>query len=306
VTTNTALRVLAVCVVFGMCFGIGAALAGVAQLLPKDPQFQSAPNALLPFAVFCLSVGSVVSYFVLRSRWHGLRLAAALFAATYGISTVAPQLDSLFFLSAKFPPGLIRSLFEQGAIAMALFVALAMLILGKWRRPPTPVKNNVQPSLTGIAMAWRLGLLVVAFVFLYMFYGYYVAWQNPALRQYYGGVDAATFYEALKSNWQNEPLLFLLQVFRALLYVACLYPLLRMLVVPRWEKAAAIAAFLASWTTVLLLSNPLMPATVAHSHLWEMLGFSLTFGVLVGWLLGKSEPSVARVSKNSRVRRAMV
>jgi hypothetical protein len=306
VTTKTVLRVLAVCFVFGMCFGIGTALSGVAQLLPKQTELQPAPNSLLPLAVFCLSVGSVVSYLVLRSSWRGLRLAAALFASTYGISTVAPQLDSLFFLSARFPPGLIRSLFGQGAIAMALFVALAMLILGKWRRPPTAVEKNVQPTLTAIATTWRLGLLVVAFVFLYMFFGYYVAWRNPALREYYGGVDVATFYLALKSNWQTEPLLFLLQAFRALLYVACLYPLLRMLLVPRWEKAVATAAFLASWTTVLLLPNPLMPATVAHSHLWETLGFNLTFGVMMGWLLGDPEP-VATVGKNSRgVRRAMV
>jgi hypothetical protein len=307
VAAKTGLRVVAVCFVLGVCFGIAEALAGVAQLLPKATELQAAPGPLLPFAAFCLSVGSVVSYFILRSSWHGLRLVAALFAATYGISTVASQVESLFFLSAKLPPGLIRALFEQGAIAMALFVALAVLILDKWRRPATAVGNKEQPALTASAMTWRLGLLVLAFVFLYMFFGYYVAWRNPVLREYYGGVDFASFYQALKSNWQKEPLLFPLQVFRAVLYVACLYPMLRMLHVPRWEKAAAAAGFLASWTTILLLPNPLMPATVARSHFWETLGFNLTFGVLMGWLQGKPGPTVARVGKKSReIRPAVV
>src|SRR5512140_2796282 len=97
--------------------------------------------------------------------------------------------------------------------------------------------------------AWRLALVVVAFVFLYMFFGYYVAWQNPAVRQYYGGQEYSSFYAVLKANWVYHPAIYLLQVFRALLYAACLYPLIRMLRVARWEKALAMALFLSAWTT---------------------------------------------------------
>jgi len=287
-TMNTGLKIVAACFVFGVCLGIGGVLAGVAKVAPNEAQAQATPAGLfLPFAAFCLSVGGVVSYLVLRSSWHGLRLVGVLFAATYGISTIATQVESLFFLSAKMPPGMIGALFVQ-------FATLAVLILGKWRRATTPVGNADAPPLTAVAITWRIALLVVAFIFLYMLFGYYIAWRNPALRAYYGGTDVASFGEAMKSTWQKEPRLFLLQVFRVLLYVACVYPLLRMLRVARWEKALAMAAFLASWTTVLLLPNPLMPATVARSHLWETLAFNLTFGALIGWLLGNSGASVSR------------
>jgi hypothetical protein len=118
-----------------------------------------------------------------------------------------------------------------------------------------------------------------------MFFGYYVAWQNPEVRKYYGGPDWPTFFAALKGNWQNSRWIYPLQLFRALLYIAFVYPLLRMLRAARWESALASALFLACWTTGLLLPNPLMPASVAHSHFWETLGFSLIFGTLLGWLL---------------------
>ena len=287
---KTGLRIVAVCVVFGVCVAIGGALAGVARLAPKQAAVQPAPqDLLLPFAVFCLSVGSVVSYLVLRSSWRGLRLAGVLFAATYGISTIATQVDSLFFLSSKMPPGLIRALFVQGAIAMALFVALAVLILGKWKPAPTAIEASEAPLLTVVARTWRIALLVVAFVFLYLFFGYYVAWQNPALRAYYRGTEFSSFFESLRSNWREQPQLYLLQAFRALLYVACVYPLLCMLRISRWKNVLATAAFLASWTTALLLPNPLMPESVARSHFWETLWFNLTFGALMAWLLvGKS------------------
>jgi len=294
---KTGLRIVAVCFVFGMCIAIGGALAGVAKLAPKEAPARSAPlDLLLPLAVFCLSVGSVVSYLLLRSSWCGLRLTGALFVATYGISTIATQVDSLFFLSGKMPPGLTAALFVQGAIAMALFAPLAVLIVGRWRPAPTEIEANEAPPLTVVAMTWRIPLLVVAFVFLYFFFGYCVAWRNPALRAYYGGTEFGNFFESLKSNWERQPQLYLLQVFRALMYVACVYPLLRMPQIARWKNVLAIAAFLASWTTALLLPNPLMPESVARSHFWETLWFNVTFGALMAWLLGKSRPGVESVS----------
>ena len=201
---KTGLRIVAVCFAFGVCLALGGALAGVARHAPKQAPGQAAPlDLLLPLAVFCLSVGSVVSYLVLRSSWRGLRLAAALFSATYGISTVATQVESLFFLSAKMPTGLIVALFVQGAIAMALFAPLAVLILGKWKPAPMAMERNQAPPLTAVATTWRIPLLVVAFVFLYLFFGY-VAWRNPALRAYYGGTEFGDFFESLKSNWERR------------------------------------------------------------------------------------------------------
>lgn len=286
---KTGLKIVAVCLVFGVCFGIGGALAGVAKLVPMEATAQaSSSDALLPFAVFCLSVGSVVSYLVLRSCWRGLKLAAVLFVATYGISTIATQVESLFFLSTKMPSGLIRALFVQGAVAMALFTPMAVLILGRWRRPQAAVAKLEELRVAGTMMMWRIALLVVAFVFLYLFFGYYVAWQNPSLRQYYGGHEFASLFGSLKSNWVDRPSIYGLQVFRALLYVVCVFPLIRMLHVTQWEKAAAIALFLAVWTTALLIPNPLMPPSVAQSHFWETLAFNLSFGALLGWLLSKT------------------
>jgi hypothetical protein len=131
----------------------------------------------------------------------------------------------------------------------------------------------------------RLAILVAAFVFLYMFFGYYVAWRNPELQRYYGGPELATFWAALRHNWISSRWIYFLAAFRALLYIACLYPLVRMLHTSRRESALAAALFSACWTTVLLLPNPLMPASVASSHFWETLWFNLVFGALAGWLL---------------------
>ena len=318
----TGLRVLAVWLLFAFCFAIAGTLSGTAQRVqqnmqqqqqaqqkqqPAQPQaqqqsqqqpqpaFQTTPGQVMaPFLFFSFCVGIMISYLILRSSWSGLTLVGVMFAAMYGISTISTQVESLFFLRDKMPPGLIGALFLQGTIAMALIAPLSVLVLGKWRAAAGAAVALPEPArLSGTSAAWRVALLVVVFEFLYMFFGYYVAWRNPALRQYYHGQDFSSFFGALKSNWVNAPTIYALQVFRSLLYVACVWPLLRMLRVAQWEKSAAVALFLAAWTTILLLPNPLMPAIVARSHFWETLFFNLIYGVVLGWLLGRNAPARA-------------
>jgi len=118
---------------------------------------------------------------------------------------VVVQIDSLLFLSDKLPPGMIGALFLQGAITTAVFAALAVLLLGKWRAGGLAASFAISPRLRPPSAAWRFTLIVVAFVFLYMFFGYYVAWQNPALRQYYGGPEYSSFYDAVKANRTYPP-----------------------------------------------------------------------------------------------------
>jgi hypothetical protein len=292
----TGLRILAVCLLFAVCFAVGGELSGLDKIAqqsvashPAPPANQQVPqmpeNLLRSFLIFTLCVGGTLSYLIRRSRWHGWVLVGAVFVSMYGISTVASQLDSVAFLSDKLPQGMIRAIFAQGAIAAALFAPLAVLVLGKWRAASirAPMPPAVPLKLASILV--RLAILVAAFVFLYMFFGYYVAWRNPELRRFYAGPELATFWAALRHNWTSFRWIYALAAFRALLYIACLYPLVRMLHASRRESALAAALFLACWTTVLLLPNPLMPASVSRSHFWETLGFSLVFGALAGWLL---------------------
>jgi len=310
----TGLRVLGVCLLFAVCFAVGGALSGLDKIAPQSVASEPAPpanqgvpqmpeNFLRSFLFFTVCAGGVLSYVILRARWHGWMLAGAIFVSMYGISTVASQVDSIAFLSNKLPHGMIRAIFVQGAIAAALFAPLAVLVLGKWGAASirAPISPAAPSKLASIVL--RLVILVAAFVFLYMFFGYYVAWKNPEVRRFYAGPELATFWAALRYNWISSRWIYAVAAFRALVYVACLYPLVRMLHTSRRESAMAAALFLACWTTILLMPNPLMPASVARSHFWETLGFSLVFGALAGWLLCFTVPA-AQVEPNLTARLA--
>jgi hypothetical protein len=311
---NTAIKIAAVCLLFAVCMAVGGAIAGVHRVAQQRPPAQSSPqvlspaaqpaqappntqpgpnNLMFPFLFFSICVGIASSYLILRSSWHGWMLAAAMFVGMYGISTVVTQIESIVFLSNKLPQGMLRAIFVQGAFATALFAPLAVLLLGKWRVATAGVATPTPARMVVASAVWRIAFLVIAFVFLYMFFGYFVAWQNPELRSYYSGPEWPTFLDSLKGNWRNSPWIFLLQMFRALLYIAFVYPLIRTLRAPRWKSAIVTALFLSAWTTVLLIPNPLMPASVARSHFWETLGFNLVFGTLLGWLLSLPHSTVS-------------
>src|SRR5258707_399530 len=295
-------RILALCLLFAFCFTAGGVLSGLDKFAqqsiasqPAPPANQQVPkmpeNLLRSFLIFTLCVGGTLSYLILRARWHGWMLVGAVFVSMYGISTVASQVETVAFLTNKLPQGMIRAIFVQGAIAAALFAPLAVLTLGKWRAASLRAPMAPAAPLKLASILLRLAILVAAFVFLYMFFGYYVAWRNPELQRFYEGPELATFWAALRHNWISSRWIYALAAFRALLYVGCLYPLVRMLHTSRWESALAAALFSGCWTTVLLLPNPLMPASVARSHFWETLGFSLVFGALAGWLLCFTAPA---------------
>ncbi len=276
------IRIVGVCVGFVVCSIVGGIGSGLSKAGGQTP---AGANFLSIFLALSVCVGVVVSALILRSRWRGWTLAGAIFVGVFGIATVAPQVETVFFLWNKLSHETIRAIFLQGAISAALFAPLAVLILGKW---PASVSRA---SVVGGLKFKTVAILVVAFVFLYMFFGYYVAWQNPAVRQYYGGLEQPSFLSALQANWVNNPWVYALQVGRALLYTGCLYPLVRMLRGNRGEAAVLMALFLSIWTGTLLLPNPLMPVEVANTHFRETLGFSLVFGALAGWMLAATDSS---------------
>jgi hypothetical protein len=123
----------------------------------------------------------------------------ATFIGMYGISTVTSQIESIFFLPNKLPQGMIRAVFIQGAIGTALFAPLAVLVLGKWRAAKIAVGLPAPAQMRTTSVAWKLALLVVAFVFLYMFLDILSRSRIPL----YGGPDWPTFFAAIKGNWQT-------------------------------------------------------------------------------------------------------
>jgi hypothetical protein len=149
---------------------------------------------------------------------------------------------------------MIRAIFVQGAIAAALLAPLAVLTLGKWRCFRSRSYVTCCATEVGFdpaaARHSHRGLRLPVHVLLLL-----RCLENPELQRFYGGPELATFWVSLRHNRTSARWIYGLAALRALIYIACVYPLVRMLHTSRWESAFAAALFSACWTAVLLLPN---------------------------------------------------
>jgi hypothetical protein len=276
-------RVIALTALLFVSFAVAGAL-----LAPRadGPAPEAGGAAALALLAVCVLDAAVIAYLVLRSRWAGWRLAATVFVSFYGVATFMSQLESAVFIT-RLPPGAVPRLFLMGAAVAAPAAALAVLLFGKRRAGAGDPLPSPRLEMPPSEWAWKLALVAVAYVLLYFTFGYFVAWQEPAVRAYYGGVDEGAFVAHMRVVLRDTPWLLPFQAARALCWAAFALPVVRMLKGGRPETALAVALLFTVPTNVqLLLPNPFMPEAVRMAHLVETASSNFLFGVLVGWLLG--------------------
>jgi hypothetical protein len=293
------LKVMFLTIILFFCYTVAVNVSGVSAL-PADaePPPVDAGAALPALLAASLLEAAVLAYLILRSRWTGWRLVAAIFLAFYGSNTVVTQIESLVYLPHQLPPGVVPQLLVMGAILAGLFSPLAVLILGRMRREATPQAPDAHPVNRPGEWAWKLTAIAGAYLVLYAF-GYFIAWKNPAVRAYYGGTDPGSFLAQLAWIWDTTPWMFPLQALRAMLWAAFTLPVIRMHRGQRWEVSLAAASLFAVWSVQFLLPNPYMPEAVARTHLVETLLSNFIFGCVVGWLLSRR-----RAPSHSMLRRS--
>ncbi|HEV8363183.1 MAG TPA: hypothetical protein VGQ52_06675 [Gemmatimonadaceae bacterium] len=289
-----AIRVIALTVILFLCFALAATLV---RLPGSSPASDPAGATALPVLTVCFLQAAVVSYLILRSRWTGWPLAAAVFVVFYGVMTLMPQSDSVVFLT-RLPAGTLPKLFLMGALIAAPFSVLAVVILGKRKGDSATVHQDSRQRMPTSEWIWKLALIALVYVCLYFTFGYYIAWRNPAVPTYYGGVDEGTFWTHMGTVARRTPWLIPFQVLRALCWTALALLVTRMLKRDRLETALVIGLLFAVMTAPLLLPNPYMPEAVRMAHLIETASSNFIFGTFVAWLLTQQRqtPSLAMLA----------
>jgi len=282
------LKVIVLAIVTFILFGIAGWIAGLERSPPTPEEAQNVISSLI---VVCLLNTWILAFIILRSRWTGWKLMAAVFLAQYGVTTVMSQIETAIFVT-WLPPGTVPRLFLMGALVALPFSIISVLILGKRKPAAAVVDESIdQPGWPASEWAWKLALIVVAYLVLYFGFGYFVAWQSPAVREYYGGSDEGSFLTNMRGLLENRPWIFAVQAGRALLWTLIALPVIKMLKGSRFETAILIALlFSVVMNTQLLLPNPYMPKDVRMAHLVETTSSNLLFGFLVGWLLFRVKP----------------
>jgi hypothetical protein len=123
-----AAKFLVTFVVMLIAFIASWALIDTGVRLPPEEAGQSGPALLIVSLIDSLVLG----YLILRSRWHGVKLMAAVVVVHFGVQTFMSQIETLFFIGAlKIPMDIVRRIIAAGFLRALIFAPLAVIVFGK-------------------------------------------------------------------------------------------------------------------------------------------------------------------------------
>lgn len=250
-------------------------------------------KVLMALLTVCFLNTIVLSYIILRSRWAGWRLIATVFFVFYGVMTFISQIESVVF--HILPPGMLPRLFLMGVLIAAPFSPLAVIILGKRKADTaTAGEPNSRLLMPKKEWAWKMAVIAIAYVIFYSTFGYFIAWKNPAIQAYYGGIDEGSFFAHMKTVLISTPWFLPFQALRAMLWMLLALPVIRMMK-GRWQETALAVGLLFAvlMNSQLLLPTPLMPEVVRMTHLIETASSNFIFGYLIVWLIHRHHSSLS-------------
>lgn len=262
------------------------------------PDIESEPG-LVPANMGFLIFGTLNTLFIialiLSSRWHGWKLVWTLAFAYYGAVTFLTQIETWYFMSnVTFDPKLLPRLFLMGLPIAFVYVPLAVLILGKVK-----TKYNVESAsslnIPGKQLILKLSVIAIVYIVLYWSAGYYIAWQNPDLRAFYGSPGAILpFWEHTTNTLRTDSGLLPFQALRAMLWTLCAYPIFIGSKMNAWWTAILVGLFFTiPQISGLIFENSLMPiASVRLSHMIEGIATNIIFGIIIVWLLHRKHKSI--------------
>jgi hypothetical protein len=280
------LRFVVLIVLFNVLFISGAqVVSGVIPNSASEPGLVSAEIGILIMSVVNTII---VMGLILSSRWSGLKLALALSFSYYGAVTFMMQIETWYFLSdITVGEQLLPWLFVMGMPVAFVFIPLAVWIMGKGR---SKVDLEYNPVLVMTMKQWvfRLVLIAIAYVILYWSAGYFIAWQNPELRAFYGSPgEIQSFWTHTIDTLRLDPGLFFFQILRGILWALCALPIIRGSKLNVWWTSLLVGLLFSMPQNIShILANPLMPiASIRFSHMIETASSTFIFGLIVTHLL---------------------
>lgn len=290
------LKIVGLVVILMVLSGIGSTMlpgtgGGTQPASPDATDAGTAAAAAVPSGGFMALILAVMglqvlalAWLILRSKWRGWCLVATVFVVHFGTGTFLNQIESLVYLGGKLPQGFVAGLFVMGLLTAALFAPIAVAVLGRWRSTPPESWETGRPRPGFGGLSWRVAVAGAIYLALYYLFGYFVAWQSPELRDYYGGSDPGSFLAQMGGIVRSVSWMLPVQFARGLGWAGLGLLVIRSMRGSWWEKGLATAVLFAVPCFYLLLPNPFMPEAVTRLHFVETLPYQLGFGFVLGWL----------------------
>ena len=242
--------------------------------------FGSLPNLL----VVCLLNIALVVWFVHNTNLTGKKLGLVVFIIIFGVMFFMTQIETIYFNDViQIPWQIIMSTVLTG-VGVGLVVAWQSVqyqskVLGKSSQPGNRATRGVKQKRLTV----KFVILALIYLIFYFVFGYYIAWQFPALREYYSGTtDILPFVNHMQEQVRTDAGLIVFQIVRGFLWAGIGYAVATSTKEKNnWERVVIVGLALSvGLATLLFVPNEYMPGAVRFGHFFELLIENFLFGVL--------------------------
>lgn len=243
-------------------------------IFPSDIEVEISTAVISALFGQILVNSTAIVYLINRLQMKGAKLIITTALIVYGMQIFMTQMETWIFIEA-FPmisKNEIVKLFIGGLILSLLVTTIAFFI---WRRKHVQMLTSNYKNLIS-SWIWKIPVLSVVYMILYVVFGTFIAWRSEELRDFYStSVVNIDFFE-----------LRIIQIFRGGLWILLCIPIIIWLKGKRIEKIIVTSLLLAILPTILLLfPNPYMPEGVRLTHFVEIFLSNGLFGIILSYLL---------------------
>ena len=275
-----------------ICFVIAGMLSGLTEAPPSsetgDPaQAEAMAEAAQTAALLLLScflTAAILGTWLCFVKWRGWKLILIVFTVYFIANTVLTQVESLFFNAAlELPASMLWKIILSGLIISILFAPISVGIMGRMRSSKQADSSLEVNSSLLKSLCW----IAASYVLIYFLFGYFIAWQSEAVREYYSGSTAILpFHIHMWDVLTGNPGLILFQFIRGLVWGGLAVLIARSMSVS-WGTKAIITGLIFGVMLAggLLIPNPFMPESVRWAHLWETSSSNFVLGILCIYIL---------------------
>jgi len=219
-------------------------------------------------------IAAVLAYTTLRARWSGTQLVCAIFVVFFGVQTFVNISQAFLMLPGRMTAQVAALLAAHGFLVALAFSFVLVAVMGRmWRATAVPESRRLH--LPAREWLWKFGASAAVWVGLYVLAQAFVS----------SGVRAFYASEGLPPWWE----LVMLQTGRALLVVAFVLPIIKMLEGGRIEAGLTVGFLLCILGGVapMVLPSAILPDQVRLAHVIEGGATNLVYGYVVGHLFSR-------------------
>lgn len=294
------LRILALTVVFVV------GIVAPALIIPVPPEITARVTEDMQNTIFVLMLlvsllGAIaLSINVKLSEWSGTKLILALCLSFWGIEYFIAQIETLYFREAfPFMTNMeILNIMLRGVITTIIVVPLTVIIFGKRKATENIVIKDVLAKIEIKSWMKKGPVFALLYIIIYLFFGYYVAWQFEAVRLFYSGTtEQLNFINHIIMTMKGRPLFLLYHFIRGLLWIGFSVPIILMNS-SRIKTMISLMLLFSYHGFQIIMAQGIFPPDVLIGHTIETTISACIYGGLIGYMFYVPDSSIISAIRN--------